>query len=257
MANAAAFFDLDRTLVAGSSGIHFMRAARAAGLVSRRRFALDLLLNLRYRLRGASDAQADAVRERIAGMLEGQSVRALGRLSPRVLAGVLPRLCPTVLARAHEHQDDGLRVYICTAASQEMAELMAHILGFDGALGSRSEIEDGRYTGRPAGPFAYGAGKAELVAALAERERIVLGDSYAYSDSASDEPLLRIVGHPVAVNPDRALARVAASEGWPVMRADRLARRIRAGGALGAIALLSALARSFARVSSRRAPRAG
>lgn len=234
-----------------------MRAARAAGLVSRRRLALDLLLNLRYRLHGASDAQADAVRARIAGMLEGQSVRALGRLSPRVLAGVLPRLCPAVLAVAHEHQDEGLRVYICTAASQEMADLMAHILGFDGALGSRSEIEDGRYTGRAAGPFAYGPGKAQLVAALAERERIVLADSYAYSDSASDEPLLRIVGHPVAVNPDRALARVAASEGWPVINADRLRLRIRVGGALGAIALLGGAAGAAARLSGRTSARAG
>src|ERR1700736_1324838 len=86
-------------------------------------------------------------------MIAGASVRDLQRLSPRVLAGVLPRLYPEMLARAYAHQDAGVPVYILTAASQEMADLLAHVLAFDGGLGSRSEIVDGRYTGRTAGPF--------------------------------------------------------------------------------------------------------
>jgi HAD superfamily hydrolase (TIGR01490 family) len=236
LSTAAAFFDLDRTLVEGSSGIHFARAAYEAGLVSRRRLASDLVANVRFRLRGSTDDQADAVRERIGQMIEGVPVRRLQRLSPRVLAGVLPQLYPEMLACAHEHQDAGRRIFICTAASQEIADLLAHVLGFDGSIGSRSEIAGGLYTGRPAGPFAYGEGKARLIAELAAAEGIDLAQSYAYSDSASDLPMLRSVGHPVAVNPDAELDRVAAAEGWDVMRFERLGRRASvAGGTAGVV----------------------
>ena len=93
---------------------------------------------------------------------------------PRVLAGVLPRLYPQMLAVAYEHQDAGRRVYIVTAASQEMAELLAHVLGFDGGIGSRSEVVDGVYTGRAGGPFTYREGKAQAMRELAAREGIDL-----------------------------------------------------------------------------------
>jgi HAD superfamily hydrolase (TIGR01490 family) len=165
-------------------------------------------------------------------MVAGVPTRQLHRLSHHVLGGVLPNLYPEVLALAHAHQDAGRRIYICTAASQEMAELMALVLGFDGSIGSRSEILDGVYTGQAAGPFAYGAGKATLIAELAAAEGIPLAESYAYSDSASDLPMLRAVGFPVAVNPDAELAGIAAAEGWPVMRFARRGRRIRRVSAL-------------------------
>ncbi len=119
-----------------------------------------------------------------------------------------------------------------------MAELLAIVLTFDGAVGSRSEIVDGSYTGRPGGPFTYREGKAEAVRQLAEREGIDLSRSWAYSDSESDLPLLRAVGHPVAVNPDGTLARVAREEDWEILRFERLNRRLRYAGALvGAAAL--------------------
>jgi HAD superfamily hydrolase (TIGR01490 family) len=162
--------------------------------------------------------------------------RELHRLSHHVLGGVLPNLYPEVLALAHAHQDAGRRIYICTAASQEMADLMALVLGFDGSIGSRSEILDGVYTGAPGGPFAYGAGKAALIAELAATEGILLAESYAYSDSASDLPMLRAVGFPVAVNPDAELARISAAEGWPVLRFARRARRIRRVSGLAVVA---------------------
>src|SRR4029077_19478538 len=185
---AAAFFDLDRTLMAGSSGIFFARAAFETGMISRGRLARDVYENVRFRLRGSTDDRADAVRKRVGEMIAGVPVRDLQRLSPRVLAGVLPRLYPQMLERAYSHQDAGRLVYILTAASQEMADLLAHVLAFDGGLGSRSEIVEGSYTGKPAGPFNYREGKVISMNELAEREGIDLDASYAYSDSESDLP---------------------------------------------------------------------
>ncbi len=235
---AAAFFDLDRTLMAGSSGIFFAKAAYQSGMISRRRLAKDAYENLRFRLRGSTDDRADEVRKRVAEMIENVPVRNLQRLSPRVLAGVLPRLYPHMLDRAYAHQDDGLLVYIVTAASQEMADLLAHVLAFDGGLGSRSEIVDGRYTGRAAGPFNYREGKVFSMKALAEVKDIDLSASYAYSDSESDLPMLRTVGHPVVVNPDAELRRIATDEGWEIVHLDRLGRHLKLiAGVIGAAAL--------------------
>src|SRR5439155_3671653 len=157
--------------------------------------------NLRFRLLGSTDDRADEVRRRVGEMIAGVRVRDLERLSPRVLAGVLPRLYPQMLARAYAHQDQGMPVFILTAASQEMADLLGRVLVFDGGLGSRSEIVDGRYTGRPDGPFNYREGKAVAMREVAEREGVDLDASYAYSDSESDLPMLRAVGHAVVVNP--------------------------------------------------------
>ena len=240
---AAAFFDLDKTLIAGSSGVYFARAAYQTGMISRGRLARDVYENLRFRLRGSTDERADDVRQRVGAMIAGVRVRDLERLSPRVLAGVLPRLYPEMLARAYAHQDAGVPVYILTAASQEMADLLAHVLAFDGGLGSRSEIVDGRYTGRPAGPFNYREGKVLSMREVAERECIDLDASYAYSDSESDVPMLRAVRHAVVVNPDPHLRRIAAEEGWEVVHLDRLGRRLKLLAALGAGTMLASLGR--------------
>jgi HAD superfamily hydrolase (TIGR01490 family) len=253
----AAFFDLDRTLMAGSSGIFFARAAYEAGMITRGRLLGDLWQNLRFRLRGSTDDWADEVRWRVGQMLAGVAVRDLQRMSPRVLAGVLPRLYPQMLERAYRHQDAGRPVYIVTAASQEMADLMAHVLVFDGGVGSRLEVCDGRYTGRAAGPFNYREGKVLSLRELAEREGIDLAASYAYSDSESDLPMLRAVGHPVVVNPDADLRRIATGEGWEVLRLDRLGRRLKVLAALGGVAALGGLGRvAWERAGERVRPRA-
>jgi HAD superfamily hydrolase (TIGR01490 family) len=228
----AAFFDLDRTLMAGSSAYEFARAAYRNGLLSRRQLAAGAWANLRFRLRGSTDTATDELRERIAAAIEGVRVRDLQRLGPDVLAGVLPRVYPQMLRVAWEHQDAGRPVYICTAAAHELAEVLALVLGFDGGIGARSEIHDGVYTGRPHGPFTYREGKAQAIRELAEREGIDLAASWAYSDSESDLPMLRAVGHPVAVNPDVTLARIAREEGWEVLRFERLGRRLALAGTL-------------------------
>ena len=178
-------------------------------------------------------------------------MRDLQRLAPDVLAGVLPRLYPRMLEIAYEHQDAGRPIFICTAAAQEMAELMAIVLTFDGAVGSVAEVVDGVYTGREGGPFNYREGKAQAIRELAAREDIDLAASYAYSDSESDLPMLRLVGHPVAVNPDTELARVAREEGWEIMRFERLGRRLRVRRRRVAAAL-GGLGSSCSRAARRR-----
>src|SRR5207302_2800069 len=229
--------------MAGASGIFYARAAYDAGMISRARLLRDVYENLRFRLRGSTDERADDVRRRVGRMIAGVPERELRRLSPRVLAGVLPRLYPQMLDRAYAHQDEGVDVYIVTAASQEMADLLAHVLAFDGGLGSLSDVVDGHYTGRPAGPSNYREGKVLSMRELALREGIDLTASYAYSDSESDLPMLRAVRHAVVVNPDQDLRRIAAEEGWEVLHLDRLGRRLKVLAAIGAGTALASLGR--------------
>jgi HAD superfamily hydrolase (TIGR01490 family) len=235
---AAAFFDLDKTLMEGSSAFQFARAAYRNGMMSRRQLARDVWANVKFRLEGSTDEATNELRDRIFESIAGQRVVDMQRLVPDVLAGVLPRLYEQMLRVAWEHQDAGRPVFIVTAASQEMAEMLAHVLHFDGGIGSRSEVHEGVYTGRPAGPFTYREGKAEAMREVAAEQGIDLAESYAYSDSESDLPMMRTVGHPVAVNPDAALERVAHEEGWQIMRFDKLGRRLRIAAVAGALALV-------------------
>jgi len=250
---AAAFFDLDRTLMEGSSAFQFGRAAYKAGMMNRRQLIADGWANLRFRLRGSTDEATHALRDRISLSLKGTRVRDLERLGAAVLAGVLPRIYPQVLSLAHDHQDAGRRVYITTAASQELADILAYVLVFDGGIGSQfSEVVDGVYTGNPTGLFIYGAGKAEAIEQLARREGIDLAQSYAYSDSASDLPMLRLVGHPVAVNPDHELLRVAREQGWGVLRFERLGWRLKTGIGLFGAALAGGVGSAVLAARARR-----
>ena len=235
---AAAFFDLDKTLIEGSSGLHFVRSAYRAGMISRTQVARDLWANLRFRMQGSTDAATDVVRERILTWMEGRRRQDIARLGPRALAGILPLLYPQMLEVAWDHQDAGRPVYIVTAASQDLADQLSHVLELDGGIGMRFELRDGVYTGRPDGPFTYREGKATAIRELAERAGIDLAASYAYSDSESDLPMLRAVGNPVAVNPDQELRAVARSEGWPIMHFDKLGRRLKWLGALGTVVLV-------------------
>ncbi len=239
-ARGAAFFDLDKTLMQGSSGFQFARAVREAGMMSRRQLVSDGIANVRFRLHGASDEQSEAIRNRIASSLEGVRVRDLERLGVRVMQRILPRLYPQMLTIAYAHQDAGRPVYIVTAAAQDMAEVLAKVMTFDGALGSTlSEVEDGVYTGHPTGAFLYGPAKAVAIQELAAREGFDLSASYAYSDSVSDTPMLRAVGHPVVVNPDTALEALARDGGWEILRLDRLGQKLTIAGVLTVAATAS------------------
>lgn len=242
----------------GSSAFQFGRAAFKKGLMSRRQLISDGWANVKFRLRGSNDEDTHALRDRISASLKGTRVRDLERLGPDVLAGVLPRIYPQVLEIAHRHQDEGRRAYITTAASQELAQILAQVLVLDGGIGSEfSEAVDGVYTGRPTGLFIYGEGKARAIEELAAREGIDLTQSYAYSDSASDLPMLRLVGHPAVVNPDKALLRVARAEGWEVVRCDRLSRRLKTLGGLVGAAAIGGIGSAVVATWSRRGGRRG
>jgi len=224
---AAAFFDLDKTLMAGSSGMQFARVATRHGLVGRRQLAGWAVEHLRYRLRGTTDERTAEVLRGVRELLTGVSARDLERMNPEVMAAILPRVYPQMLDEVFAHQDAGRPTFIVSAAGSGVVESLAAVLGMDGGVGTAYEVdEDGAFTGRFDGPFVYGPGKVEAIEAFAAAHQIDLAESYAYSDALSDLPMLRAVGHPVVVNPDPALAEIAAQEGWQTMRFDRLGRRL-------------------------------
>ena len=215
---------------------------RRIGVISRRQLLRDAWVGIRFRLWGIDDATTQTVRVRVGGYIQGVDEKRLARISAPVLQRVLPKVYPAVLARAHAHQDAGEPVYLVTASTQEFAELFARVFAFDGALGSRSEIVAGKYTGQPGGPFMFGEGKAEAMRQLALNDGLDLEASTAYSDAVSDLPMLRAVGVQVAVNPEKALREIAEQEGWEVLAVDRVWLRAAlaglglagAAGALGA-----------------------
>jgi HAD superfamily hydrolase (TIGR01490 family) len=247
---AAAFFDLDKTLMAGSSGMPFARAAARRGIVSRRQLAKWGFDHLRYRVRGASD---DATQEVLAVAKETLAqvpAKEIERMWPEVLAGVLPRIYPQMLDEIYAHQDAGRPTFIVSAAGNDGVRAMAQVLGMEGGIGTRYELDgDGRFTGRLDGPFVYGEGKVKAMEAFAAEHDIDLSSSYAYSDSASDLPMLRAVGHPVAVNPDPELSVVAREQGWQILRFEKLGRRL---AIAGATLLAAAIGVGGSRVASRR-----
>ncbi len=235
----AAFFDLDRTLMSGSSGAQFGRAAYRAGLVSRAQVARWGIDHLRFRLRGATDQDTDALVALVNDLLRGIPERTLRRMVPDLLEGILPRIYPQMVAEVRSHQDAGRPAFIVSAASNGVVELLARVLDMEGGIGTRYEVDsDGLYTGRLLGGLNYGELKVEPMRRFADEHGIDLAESWAYSDSVSDLPMLELVGHPIAVNPDSELARVAAERGWQVMRFEKLGRTIAAAGALAVATLV-------------------
>lgn len=223
----AAFFDLDRTLMAGSSAMHFGRAAFRSGMVSRRQILTWGMDHVRFRLRGSTDESTQALLAVVKDLLEGVPEKEVARMAPDLLAGILPRIYPQMMDEVHLHQDTGRPALIVSAASNPLVGLLAQVLGFEGGIGTRYEVAaDGTLTGEIEEPFIYGEGKVEAMREFADEHGIDLEDCWAYSDSASDLPMLRAVGNPVAVNPDLELREVAEREGWRIMRFEKLGRRL-------------------------------
>ena len=213
---AAAFFDLDRTLLRRSSALALAGAFREHGVIGRGQLAKAAAWQLLFAARGAS---AETVRKAAEDGLMILNGFAVGDLRRLVANAMDPVLKPLVYREALElvagHRGRGERVYIVSATLQEIVEELADELGFDGALGSTCEIVDGIYTGRSL-RACHGEGKAAAIRELAAERGYDLAASTAYSDSHTDLPFLEAVGNPVAVNPDRELRRTADDRGWPV-----------------------------------------
>ncbi len=221
---AAAFFDLDRTLIRRSSVLALAPSLRARGLISRLDLAKSAFWQLLFVAHGASAERVRSASEDGMKILAGFSVEEMQSLVGDAMEPVLrPLVYAEPLHLVQRHRERGEKVYIVSATLQEIVEQIAVDLGFDGAIGSTCEIVDGTYTGRSL-RAAHGEGKARALRELAETDGLDLSASTAYSDSYTDLPFLEAVGHPVAANPDRKLRRLARARGWPTIRfSDRAA----------------------------------
>ncbi len=225
-ANAAAFFDLDRTLISGSSTFYFGVAAWRNRLLNGRALVTDAAQALSFKIFGATDERSEAIRDRILDAVDGIEREQLLALNEDIVPRILEKVRPESRGLIDMHHEAGRDCWIVSASPQEMVDPLASALGMEGGIGTRSEVADGRYTGQLDGPFVYGDGKAEAIAKLAAERGYDLRLSYAYSDSASDLPMMEMVGHPVAVNPDRALEAVAHQRGWPTVVFARRAKKV-------------------------------
>jgi HAD superfamily hydrolase (TIGR01490 family) len=214
----AAFFDLDKTVIARASMVAFGRSFRQAGMINRRVMAKAAWNGLVFHTLGADEERMRKFRESALRITRGWDHNAVGALVRDTLTDVIdPIVYDEALDLIREHRAAGRLVFIVSASPEEIVTPLATYLGADGAIASRARLDEaGNYTGE-VDVYAYGPYKAEAIAEVAAARGIDLAESWAYSDSATDEPMLRAVGHPVAVNPDRELSRLAAAEGWPVL----------------------------------------
>ncbi len=215
---AAAFFDVDNTMMQGASIFHLAR-----GLYRRRFFTTGEIASAawkqaKFRVVGSEDPEHVAeARNSALSFIEGHTVLELEQLGEEIFdEAMAQRIWPGTRALAQLHLDQGQRVWLVTAAPIEIAAIIARRLGLTGALGTVAEHEDGVYTGRLVGDLLHGPAKAEAVLALAEAEGLDLDRCAAYSDSSNDLPMLRLVGHPCAINPDNRLRTHAKEQGWRI-----------------------------------------
>jgi HAD superfamily hydrolase (TIGR01490 family) len=247
--SAAAFFDVDNTMMVGASIFHF-----AKGLASRKFFTWrDLgrfaFRQVRLRVRGESHGDMHTTRDSALTFVAGKKVDEIVTLGEEIYDDTMAaKIWSGTHALAQLHLDAGQRVWLVTATPVELAQIIADRLGLTGALGTVAETQDGVYTGRLVGEVLHGEAKAAAVQAIAAREGLDLSRCAAYSDSINDLPMLSLVGRPVAVNPDSALRGEARQRGWEIrdFRTGRKAARIGIPTALGVGAVAGGIAAGLA-----------
>jgi HAD superfamily hydrolase (TIGR01490 family) len=241
----AAFFDLDRTVIARSSALAFTRQFWRGGLMNRRSLLRSAYAQFLYMSGGADEDQVQRLREFMSTLVEGWDVATVRSVVDETLHSIVdPIVYEEAVALIAAHHEAGRDVVLVSASGEEVVGPIGGLLGADRVLASRLEIVDGRYTGRIES-FNMGPAKADAMRALADAEGYDLARSYAYSDSSTDLPMLEVVGHPTAVNPDRTLRRTASERGWPIrvfsnpraLRAQSLRDRLTAPPVLAAAAL--------------------
>lgn len=218
---AAAFFDLDKTIIATSSATAFSRPFLAGGLLTRRAILRSAYAQLLYLVGGADAGQTERLRAQLSRTVTGWEVAQVTEIVERTLhESIDAAVYAEAVALIEEHHAAGRDVVIVSASGSDVVRPIAALLGADQVIASHMQVVDGRYTGE-IDFYAYGENKAVAIRALADRLGYDLDASYAYSDSITDAPMLAVVGHAFAVNPDRGLRRMAAEEGWGVLTFDR------------------------------------
>jgi HAD superfamily hydrolase (TIGR01490 family) len=231
--NSAAFFDVDNTIMQGASIFHLAWGLYQRKFFSTREIADAVWKQAYFRLAGVEDPDhiADA-RNSALSFIAGHTVTEFRQVGQEIFEErMADRIWPGTKALAQMHREQGQRVWLVTAAPQEIADVIASRLGLTGAMGTLAESIDGVYTGRLVGDLLHGPEKAVAIAALAEREGLDLAACSAYSDSYNDLPMLSMVGDPCAINPDRRLRAHARSEGWRI-RDYRTGRKAARAGLL-------------------------
>lgn len=263
-ARTAAFFDLDKTIIARSSTLAFSKPFFEGGLLTRRAVLRSAYANFLFGLNGADHDQLERMRSYLTAMVDGWDVEVVRESVRRTLRDVID---PIVYAEAvdliEHHRRAGRDVVIVSASGSEVVEPVGELLGITDVIATRLVERAGRYTGEVEF-YAYGPHKATAMKRLAEERGYDLSACFAYSDSETDVPMLETVGHPFCVNPDKTLRRIAAERDWPVLAFARpVALRSRLGlhsttgraawavGAAGALATAALLARRRARRRSR------
>jgi HAD superfamily hydrolase (TIGR01490 family) len=214
---SAVFFDLDKTIIARSSALAFGRPFRAGGLITRRAALKAAYAQLVYLVAGADEDQMNRMRDYVTEMCTGWDVRQVKEIVAETLFEIVD---PLIYAEAadliEEHKASGREVVIVSSSGEEVVAPIGKLVGADRVIATRMVVKDGRYTGE-VDYYAYGPAKAAAMRELADAAGYDLADCYAYSDSITDLPMLEAVGHPTAVNPDRALRRAAREQEWPVL----------------------------------------
>lgn len=240
--NRAAFFDVDNTLVRGSTLYFLGRGMYQRGFFTKADISRFVVANLRFRMTGVEKQDViERYQKAATDFVGGHKVEDILKLGEEIYDEfVSPKLWQGTYKIAHEHLSRGEDVWLVTAAPQDMANIIANRLGFTGALGSKVIVRDGIYTGELDGKILHGSEKASAITTLAHERGYLLKDCYSYSDSHNDLPLLSAVGHPSAINPDAILRIRALAEGWPIhdFRRVRILNQI-LGPAVSRIAALA------------------
>jgi HAD superfamily hydrolase (TIGR01490 family) len=244
----AAFFDLDRTLIPGSSVFTLASVAWRSGHLSTRQLLHDAWEALTFRTSGATDGKTEKTRQRILGAIKGQDALTLQKLSSQVIPKLVAQVRPESLALIHDHQLAGRPTYIVSASPIEIVQPLALALGMTGGIGTHGEVVDDCYTGELVGPFCYGTGKVVAIMELARDCGYDLSQSYSYSDAASDLPMLESTKFSTAVNPDHELSKIARERGYPIVRFDGVKQRDAQGKVWGRREQTLALALSIGAV---------
>jgi HAD superfamily hydrolase (TIGR01490 family) len=215
--DVAAFFDLDKTIIAKSSTLAFGKPFYQSGLLNRRSVLRSAYAQFVFALAGADEDQMERMRSYLTQMCTGWDVAQVRDVVAETLHDIIdPIVYDEAVELIAEHKSEGHRVVVLSASGSEVVAPIAEMVGADRIIATEMVVNDGRYTGEIA-RYVYGPGKAEAIRELAVANGYNLTKCYAYSDSITDLPMLETVGHPFAVNPDRALRKVATERGWPIL----------------------------------------